>query len=117
MKIEYISNGSPDCPLVQISETSKDDIQKLLTAWEKLSERAGETIELKNNNLQLICKSGKKDIGLKQITNDTFECILGCETWLQVHGLTEPFLKSQTGFQWLSVEGPIKLLLSPHGGW
>lgn len=117
MKIKYIPNGSPDCPLIQISETSKDDIQKLLTSWEILSKRADEAIELKNNNLQLICKSGKKDIGLKQITNDTFQCILGCETWLQVHGLTEPFLDDRTGFQWLSEEGPIKLLLSPLGGW
>ncbi len=117
MIIEYIPDGSPDCPLVRISETSRDDIQKLLTALKRLSKREDEKIEMEGNDIELICKSGEKDTGLRQITNHTFECVLACETWLQVYGLTEPFLEKQTGFQWLSEDGPIRLLLSPAGAW
>jgi hypothetical protein len=124
MEINYIENGSPDCPLIQISKTTADDIKELLAIWHALSETEKREIDLGMLNemincdhIHLICKIGTRDIGIKKINQKNFDCILTEATWLQVHGLTEPFLKEINGYQWLTTEGEIRLLLSPLGGW
>jgi len=123
MKIDYIPDGAPDCPLIRLSETTEDDIRNLLTIWGKLTAKEEVAIDLADvssitsNDIHLFCKSGNRDIGLRQITSNSFDCVLRCETWLQVCGLSEPFLDDRTGFQWLDQTGRISLLLSPMGEW
>jgi hypothetical protein len=94
MEITYIEDGSPDCPLIQIANTTEDDIKKLHTVWQNLSEDGNTTIDLgilcgMANDIHLICKCGKNDIGIRQTDQKYFKCIHTRARWSQIQGLTE----------------------------
>ena len=119
MEITFIEDGSPDCPLIQIVNTTEDDIRKLITVWQNLSEDENTAIDLGimcgiGKHIHLICKCGKSDIGIRQTSQKYFECIHTRATWSQVQELTEPFLKDIHGWQWLSNSGQISLLWQGH---
>jgi len=124
MMMEFILDGSPDCPLIRLSDTSAQDIAALLGAWTFLSRKIGVVISLAalpgmnaKEGCDLICKSAEESVGFQRQTGNRFACVLTRAAWEDVRGLTEPFLSPQAGYQWLIEEDEVSLLLSPSGRW
>jgi len=61
---------------------------------------------------KLILRRGKRNSGIRQLGSLNFECELTADGWNNVEGLLEPFCSATTGFQWLTNQGRISLLIS-----
>ena len=129
MDIEFLKEGSADCPLVRIYGTDQKEFSTLLAAAKELATAEGKSRAahefpdfrpVSNCTLSLI--SASTDEGVRQIADMSFVWALTPAKWLLVAGLIEPFtLKPCDGsYQWLSGKearhglnrGPISILLS-----
>jgi hypothetical protein len=56
--------------------------------------------------------------GVRQAQPLRFECVLSPEGWNNVEGLLEPFSEPDgAGFQWLTSDGSVALLIAHNGQW
>ena len=125
MKLEYLSEGSPDCPLIRLYSFKLPEVFRLKQCVDELSTgKSRETALHKEPGIEPIVgcevylKLGKRDQGIVQIAPMHFECVLSNEGWIDVSCLLEPFCQADTdGFQWLVDKGPISLLISIKGTW
>ncbi|HEY8750733.1 MAG TPA: hypothetical protein VIM11_22300 [Tepidisphaeraceae bacterium] len=122
--MEFLSSGAPDCPLVRLFDFGNDEACELRRVFEHLASGAWLQVDLSElpfleamNGCRLSLSRGDRDSGVEP-ADDGFNCTLTAMTWQDVAELTEPFCKpNSTGFQWLSTQGTISLLLSPTGRW
>jgi hypothetical protein len=126
MKLEYLSAGSRDCPLLRLYDFTAAEANQLHKAIAALASGASERIELDRLpfveplggcRLTLACRSSDQAVRREGGSTD-FECGFTLGTWGQVADLIEPFAACTTGFQWLAGSpGEASLLLSARGVW
>ncbi len=126
MKLEIVSAGSPDCPLLRLYDFTAAEANQLHEAVAALASGASEWIELDRLpfveplggcRLTLARRSWDQAVKRKGGSAD-FECGFTPGTWGQMADLIEPFAAGTTGFQWLAGSpGEAPLLLSACGGW
>ena len=127
MKLEYIADGSPYCPLIRLYEFTDIETSGLRTKIAELAQGSSISIALHDLNFvtpigdcELILIVADDDQGILASDSDSlFMCMLSQETWEQIAGLIESFCKSGalSGYQWLDETSDISLLLSPDGTW
>ena len=127
MKLEYIADGSPYCPLIRLYEFTDIETSGLRTKVAELAQGSSISIALHDLNFvtpiggcELILIVADDDQGILASDSDSlFMCMLSQETWEQIAGLIESFSKSGglSGYQWLDETSDISLLLSPDGSW
>ncbi|MGO9097170.1 MAG: hypothetical protein ACLQGV_18350 [Bryobacteraceae bacterium] len=126
MKLEFLDNGSLDCPLVRLYAFDSTEAVRLREVFRSLSDGACESFDLHNDpsveaidGCQLILQLRQKDLGIIRRGRSTFNCAFSAETWRNIAALVEPFCESATHghYQWLTEKGDASLLLSPDGGW
>jgi hypothetical protein len=126
MKLEYVAAGAPECPLVRLYDFTPIEVQQLFSAAVDLASDVTRHIEIHRlsfvqsiDNCQLSFLCATYDEAVVQVSESaTFECRLTSGTWDNMAGLTQAFLKSTNGFQWLAVTpGVAALLLSTDGRW
>ena len=125
MKLEFLPDGSPDCPLIRLYSFSRAETLRLKQIADQLSSGTLRQVALHEeagvepiNRIQLFLEVGNRDQGIVQNTPESFNCILSVRGWLEVSFLLQPFCQSETnGFQWLVDKGPISLLISKKGTW
>jgi hypothetical protein len=126
MKLDYLPEGSPDCPLIRLYEFTPAEAEQLRASVAALASGSNRRLEVHSLpgvevvgrcrltftaltwNAGVVCKAPPVD----------FECGLTAGTWDNVAGLIEPFCQSGGGFQWLfGTPGECSLLLSCNGQW
>jgi hypothetical protein len=125
MKLEFLSEGSPDCPLIRLYSFTRPEAVRLKQIAVQLSTGELREIALQGEpgidpvcGCQLLLRRGKRDQGIIQLAPLRFECALSDKGWLDVSFLLEPFCETDTtGFQWLIDNGTISLLISVKGTW
>lgn len=125
MRLDAIQHGPDESPVVRLFQFDFQEVEKLFHGLNILASREGEKLEVHGiagvkavGGTQLLLRSGSKDKGMVTTLGDaSFECVLTPESWDNVAGLVEPFLKEIRGFQWLVELGQGKLLLSFDGLW
>ena len=125
MKLEFLSEGSPDCPLIPLSSFTRRAALRLKQIVCQLSTGKLQEISLHDeagiepvHDCQLILRLSKHDKGITETGPLRFDCVLSDEGWLDVSTLLEPFCEADTNcFQWLVEKGPISLLISVKGTW
>lgn len=127
MKLEYIADGSPYCPLIRLYEFTDIETAGLRTKVAELAQGSSISIALHDLNFvtpigdcELVLIVADDDQGILASDSDSlFMCMLSQETWEQIAGLIESFCKSGglSGYQWLDETSDISLLLSPDGSW
>ncbi|EEF61114.1 hypothetical protein [Pedosphaera parvula] len=124
MKLEYLENGSEDCPLIRLYEFSSADIQKLRAAVMRLIDGSVSRFKLKDivpvtsiGGVELAFVRGNSDRGVVGVGKNGFEVVLASEGWDRVFDCLEPFLEPSSGYQWLCEKGAANLLLSHDGSW
>lgn len=122
MKVERLTDGSPDCPLVRLFDFTSSEAESLRKGVRCLADGQRERLDLEDcgvtpvDGFALSFVAGHRDVGLASELG-RFAWVLRAETWDKIEGLIEPFTKGLTGFQWLSKDGGTSLLISPDGTW
>lgn len=125
MKLEYLPDGSPDCPLVRLYDFSTGDIARFHAALLTLESGEQQLVVIHEfpgieaiAGCQLTLHSASKDKGsILQSGDANFDCKLTPDSWGNVAGLVEPFITGSGGYQWLLDGGEVRWLLSRSGQW
>lgn len=127
MKLELLSDGSEDCPLIRLYDFSPAEAGRLFAAVSALASGAQYSVWVHKMagveavaDCRLLLRSGSRDSGLVRSAEPVqFECILAPVSWGNVAGLIEPFVKDADGgtCQWLVSSGDARWLLSTDGRW
>ena len=125
MKFEYLSDGSKDCPLIRLYDFSRTEVQLLRQLIRLLATGERELVALQNEfwvqpirGCRLTLRQARQNYGVRQADSLAFDCELNSIGWSNVEGLLDPFCDSDTsGFQWLTREGTVSLLISQSGQW
>ncbi len=128
MKIEYLSNGAQECPLIRIYGSNCYKFKQLSKAIINLLSK-DEDLRVHKlsgfesiNNCKLYFSLGDANENIIQHNSQLFSWTLTTEGWEIVNGLIEPFCKKTKNkfHQWISGEeaytefnkSPISLLIS-----
>lgn len=126
MKIEFIPDGSDDCPLVRLSNFDHMEARSFVESVDLLVRRRLSEVRLDQatyveavGGCRLCLTVGGKDRGVVQTSTGTFEWTLTRDGWIDVCCLAKPFFygKLVGRFQWLSEHSDISVLFSPDGNW
>jgi hypothetical protein len=125
MKVEYLADGSNDCPLIRLYEYNQSEVRRLRELVRELASGVRQSISFQNEawavpvgGCRLSMWRGSRDIGVRQVAPLDFECVLSSAGWSNVEGLLDPFCDSDSdGFQWLTHDGRVSLLISQNGQW
>jgi hypothetical protein len=125
MKLEFLENGSPDCPLIRLYEFNAKETYDLRCIALHLARGGEQTIALHEQpgvipirGCQLTLKQEKKDRGVMETAPLKLAWGLTKSGWFNVAGLIRPFSRGNlSGFQWLSNTCGIKVLLSRDEHW
>ncbi|WP_165246522.1 hypothetical protein [Paludisphaera soli] len=124
MKLEFLPDGSDDCPLVRVFDFRPEEAAGMLTALGALASGERETIAVHEwpgveavDGCRLVLRVGPGDRGVIRLRDAGFECVLSQSGWDQVAGLVEPFSQGGAGYQWLVRSGDASWLISRSGLW
>jgi hypothetical protein len=125
VKLEYLPDGSADCPLIRLFEFDQSEAQRLRQLVKSLVAGDRQDVALQDQEWVkpvgkccLNLRRGNRNQGVRQAQGLEFECVLSPDGWSNVEGLLEPFCESNTsGFQWLTHDGSVALLISQSGQW
>jgi len=126
MKLEYLSDGSPDCPLIRLYDFTLAEAEQLHAAVAELASGSCQQVEIHRlpgiesiGGCRLTFRVSRHDGAIVQMESiAAFECRFTMDTWDNVAGLIEPFAQNGDGFQWLAgVPGEANLILSVSGQW
>src|SRR6266849_355517 len=118
MKIEYVANGVPDCPLIHLYAFNtievgllRDRVGALISGETRFVSLQDEVwIEPVDGCTLTMCR-GKRNQGIIETDPRKFECVLSSAGWRNVEGWLDPFRDSDfRGFQWLSRLGTVSLV-------
>jgi hypothetical protein len=125
MKLEYLAEGSRDCPLVRLYEFNQAEARTLRNLARSLATGERHSVSLHDEvwaesvgGCRLTFRRGNRNLGVREVDPLNFECVLTSDGWSNVEGLLDPFCDSHTaGFQWLTSGGSVSLLFSQNGQW
>jgi hypothetical protein len=125
MKFEYLADRSQDCPLIRLYEFNQAEVRQLRQLVRSLVTGDRQSVALQNEvwaepvgGCCLNLRRGNRDQGIREVDPLNFECVLSSDGWSNVDGLLDPFCDSNTtGFQWLTHDGRVSLLISQSGQW
>lgn len=125
MKLEYLFEGSDDCPLIRIYGGVPKDYSHLIGIIDDLLNERKKSIYLNDkktykpiNDMKLEFVLSSTNIGITEVANSDFKCSLTKEGWSKVRQLILPFLNEHRSMhQWLDETSNISLLLTDTGKW
>jgi hypothetical protein len=125
MKLEFLPEGSRDCPLIRLYEFSTADICSLRESIRALLDGSRVFVSLHNEpyfepvaSFQVRLKVSDRELGIKQIQPGLFESLFTRDGWETLADRLDPFCHgNSTGYQWLSDTGGIAFLISSDGKW
>ena len=124
MRLEFLSSGALECPLLRLFDFNLEEARQLFGVFEGLGSTGCRHIDLNGlpyiqgvNGCRLVLIHGEADLGIEE-TAEGFICRLSGRAWREIAELTLPFCEPQArGYQWLTRSGDISLLLSVNGQW
>jgi hypothetical protein len=125
MKLDYLADGSPNCPLLRLYDFTPVEAGRLRAAVSELANEVTGEVDVHRlpfvdavDEIRLTLVRMSRELGLSRVASQEFECGFTANTWDNVAGLIEPFATSAQGFQWLvELPGETGLLLSASGQW
>jgi hypothetical protein len=124
MRLDFLPEGSPDCPLVRLSGFDPAEAGQLHEVLAGLASGEIDRVDVHElpfiepiGGCRLVLSVDWWDRGI--IRGDSPEdlaCGLTAEAWDDIAGLVEPFAKGAIGFQWLTRQGA-SWLISAGGDW
>ncbi len=121
MKLKFYPSGSPDCPILMLTDFQAGEVSALMRSFRSLAEGRQRSVTIKSSgsagDVSLSMEIAEESIGVLNHAPD-FVCRLTAAGWRNAEALLEPFLDETCGgYQWLDESGPVSLLISPTGTW
>jgi hypothetical protein len=126
MKLEFLADGSKDCPLIRLYRFTQAEVERLhrlvghMAAGdlERIATHDLPFVEaIENCELEFVVTRWDQAIA-GDVNRNRFSCGFTAGTWDNVAGLMEPFMDGARGFQWLAgLPGGTHLLLTYSGQW
>jgi hypothetical protein len=123
--IEYLHDDSEDCPLIRLYGYEAPDVVALRDLCVALA--AGQVREVALEQSEFVCaiegcrlllRAGRFNRGITTPKPaEPFVMEYTEEGWLEVAEKITPFVDGSSGYQWLTEEGDIDLLISRNGLW
>ncbi len=127
MNLEFIPDGSPDCPLIMMSWSVPEEAEQLRQELRRLASSSETTAALHSlpfiapvEGYELLAHAAKEDVGARLLENsdNRFTWSLTPQSWQDVVDLLHPMtLPSSSGYQWLDETGEIDILISTRRSW
>jgi len=129
MKLEFLADGSDDCPLLRLYDFDRIGAMRLREAFRCLADGSRQSVPLHEEwwiepleNCQLELRLGTRDLGVVQRLPMRFECVLTRDAWLEAMEKTDPFCTPPQNepaetYARLNHDGEVSLLLSLTGKW
>jgi len=125
MKLEYLADGAPECPLIRLYDFAAAEAARFVAAVAGLASGSVEPVETHRlpfvqsiGGCQLTLVRRPWDQAVVQTGMSAFECGFTADTWCDVAGLIEPFARGADGFQGLAGSpGEAVVLFSASGAW
>ena len=125
MRLEYVPDGSPDCPLIRLYDFIPAEAARLGAAVAELAAERAARVAVHQlfgvaavGGCELVFRTRGWDQAVIRVGPAAFECGFTPGTWDNVAGLIEPFAAGSGGYQWLAgVPSEAALLLSASGQW
>ena len=125
MKIEFLADGAEACPLIRLFDYEVGEVAKLRDACRGLAD--GQIAEFVLHDqpwieqvagCHFIWRTASKDLGVTlPAPGEPFVLSFSGEASREVEGKLLPFAEGSGGFNWLTNEGDINVLLSESGEW
>lgn len=130
LTLEYIPDGSELCPLIRLFGFEAADVVALRELCLSLAEGRVTAVSLEGQSwvravggCRLVLRAGDRNRGIRASKQGgdegarVFEMEYAREGWLEVADKLAPFASGLAGFQWLTNEGDVRLLVSRSGEW
>ena len=126
MKLEWLPDGSPDCPIIRLYDFTKEEVALFRAAVQGLAKGLTERFELHCQeylqpvgDCRLTLRVRRWNQAIVKVGEPAdFECGLTTDGWDAMAGEIEPFTHGASGYQWLAgTPGEASLLLSWSGEW
>ena len=134
MELEFLPDGSTDCPLLILSPSVPEEAQLLYNAINEMVSVPGTYLDIQAlpfiapiEGCKLTAQIGEDDLGVIPIntlevflseTRNHFNWKLTLKTWKYVLALLHPFTKEDShGYQWLDETSQIQVLFSDYYRW
>ncbi|MFN7140687.1 MAG: hypothetical protein ACK4UN_15230 [Limisphaerales bacterium] len=122
MKLDYLKEGSDDCPLVRLYDFDSTDAHNLKQIFNALAEGSLERVDLEIvesvDGSHLTFVRCTRDRGVVESTPRRFEVLLTSEGWWQAADSIVSFCDGGVGYKWLTPQtNGIQWLFSKNGSW
>jgi hypothetical protein len=125
MKIEFLADGDPDCPLIRLSDYKAGELEQLRTVCFELADRRRNDFAFHDQpwiesvgDCKFVWRGGRQDVGVRlPAVGMPFVLEFSDEGWREVADKLAPFIDGSDGFNWLANEGDVKVLISRYGAW
>lgn len=124
--LEYLHEGSEDCPLVRLYNFERSDVVALRDLCRALAAGRMQEVSLENQTwvnaiggCSFVLRASRFDLGVNIPKSGTpLVMEYSDEGWRAVAEKIAPFFRDGFGdFQWLTNEGDVNVLLSRDGLW
>ncbi len=124
MRLQFISEGSQDSPLILITCNRPQAVAALAAALRRTSSGPVELHRLPGvdaaDGLSFVAHANPRDLGVRRGAGGGLDWLLSESGWEEVAGLLEPFAepnRTADGFQLLNRHGGPKVIISTNGRW
>jgi hypothetical protein len=125
VRLEYLPDGSPDCPLIRLFAFTPAEVAALGASVAEMAAGRADQVAVHElpgviavGGCELVLRVRGWDQAVVRVGPVAFECGFTAGTWDNLVGLIEPFVASANGYQWFArVPGEASLLLSASGQW
>ena len=127
MKIEFLADGSQDCPLILIHGQGIIVVRRLAEVLHRLADGAVCRADLHGTaglvapgGIRLTASVSRWDVGVVEVSPASFEWQLTEGSWDNVAGLLEPFCRGpveEHRHQYIEQAGDIAVIVSTDRSW
>lgn len=126
MKIEFLADGAADCPLIRMYDYRTDEIKMLCQVCRDLAEGRTREFALHDQpwveplaGCRFSWRANEKNVGVKRPSHGSeFVLLYNDEAWREVEAKLQEFTGEYSGgYNWLTHQGDVNVLISRDGGW
>jgi hypothetical protein len=125
MKVEFLAEGATECPLIRLFDYRAGELERLRIVCSELGDRPRAEFPLHDQpwiepiaECKFTWRAGARNAGVQfPVSGTAFVLELAGEAWHEVSDKLLPFIDGSGGYNWLTNEGDVNVLISRDGTW
>lgn len=125
MKIQFLAEGAAECPLIRLFDYRAGELERLRVVCSELGDLRRDEFPLHDQpwvepvaGCRFTWRAGGRNAGvLLPESGAAFILELSGDAWREVSDKLLPFADGSDGYNWLTNEGDVHVLISRDGTW